>query len=66
MSDQTTLGGGTVSDREIEKKKKERAERDDSAPLCGGCGEPKEYTNEPMVSGIRGWFCMNDDCVMDS
>lgn len=35
-------------------------------PVCDECGEEKEYVNEPLVSGVRGWFCVNDDCMMDS
>lgn len=64
MSDQSTLGGGTVSENEIEKKK-ERATANDPNPLCEECGEEKEYVNEPMMSGTVGYFCMTDGCPID-
>jgi hypothetical protein len=35
-------------------------------PKCYKCGEEKTHVDEPMVSGVVGWFCMNDDCVIDS
>ena len=33
---------------------------------CEECGEQKEYVDEPMMSGFRGYLCTNDDCVFDS
>lgn len=39
---------------------------DRGGTYCKRCGEPKEYVDEPMVSGIRGYFCTNDDCSVDS
>jgi hypothetical protein len=35
------------------------------APTCDGCDEPKEYVDEPMVSGYRGWVCPNEGCHYD-
>lgn len=64
MSNQSTLGGDTVSEREMEKQK-ERAKRDDGGPLCE-CGKTKEYVNEPIISGFRGYLCTNDNCSVDS
>ena len=38
----------------------------DEVMTCNECGEEKEYVEEPMVSGFKGYLCVNDDCVMDS
>jgi hypothetical protein len=34
-------------------------------PTCKECDTDKEYVDEPVISGIRGWFCTNDDCGVD-
>ena len=64
MGKQRTFSGDSVTREEIERKK-EKAERKRN-PTCDECGEPKAYVDEPMVSGFRGYLCVNDDCVMDS
>ena len=33
--------------------------------VCEVCGEPKEYVDEPMMSGVRGYFCMTEGCPID-
>lgn len=35
-------------------------------PVCDECGEPKTLVDEPVVSGVRGWFCHNEECPVDS
>jgi hypothetical protein len=32
---------------------------------CDECGEAKEYVNEPMMSGVTGYFCVNEECPID-
>lgn len=34
--------------------------------ICDECGEEKEFVDEPMISGFRGYLCTTDDCVVDS
>lgn len=33
---------------------------------CENCGERREWVEEPLVSGFRGFVCTNDDCPRDS
>lgn len=40
-------------------------EMSDEPPPCPGCGEPLTWVEEPMVSGVRGWFCHNEGCPYD-
>jgi hypothetical protein len=35
-------------------------------PECSLCGEEKEFVDEPIISGFRGYLCTNDDCAYDS
>lgn len=37
-----------------------------SDEICGECGEEKEYVDEPIISGFRGYLCVNDECKTDS
>lgn len=37
----------------------------EDGPTCDGCGEPKEYVSEPMMSGFKGYLCTNPDCGYD-
>lgn len=34
-------------------------------PTCRECGEPKEYVDEPLISGFRGYLCTNEVCPID-
>lgn len=34
--------------------------------ICDECGEPKEYVEEPMISGFTGYVCTNDHCPVDA
>jgi hypothetical protein len=36
------------------------------AAECPDCGEDREWVEEPMISGFRGFVCTNDDCPRDS
>lgn len=38
---------------------------DGDAPVCDECGEPKEYVDEPVMSGFRGYVCTTEDCPED-
>ena len=40
-------------------------EQGDTGPPCDECGEPKTFVDEPVVSGVRGYYCMNGDCPRD-
>jgi hypothetical protein len=37
----------------------------DEDVICRFCGEEKERVDEPMVSGVRGYFCMTEECPID-
>jgi len=37
----------------------------DEPPPCPYCGEPLTWVEEPMVSGVRGWFCHTEGCPYD-
>lgn len=37
----------------------------ESNPTCEECGEVKEFVDEAMISGVRGYYCTNDDCPRD-
>lgn len=32
---------------------------------CDSCDEEKEYVDEPMISGVTGYFCTNPECPVD-
>jgi hypothetical protein len=32
---------------------------------CDECGVEKEYVDEPMMSGYRGYLCTNESCPRD-
>ena len=36
------------------------------AAECPDCDEDREWVEEPMISGFRGFVCTNDDCARDS
>lgn len=37
-----------------------------SDTTCDECGVPKEYVDEPLMSGFRGYLCTTDGCPVDS
>ena len=34
--------------------------------LCPDCETEREFVDEPMVSGFRGYVCLNNECPRDS
>lgn len=36
-----------------------------AGPRCDECGVTKRYVNEPVISGYRGYVCVNEECMMD-
>lgn len=37
-----------------------------SEVTCDECSKEKEYVDEPMISGFRGYLCTNENCPVDS
>lgn len=35
-------------------------------PKCSECDQPMTAVDEPVVSGVTGYFCMNKECPYDS
>lgn len=64
MTDQSTLGGDTVSRKVV--KKAERRRRADHNETCDECGDLKKHVDEPMMSGFTGYICVNTECAVDS
>jgi len=39
--------------------------RGENPAACPNCGEDREWVDEAMVSGVRGFVCTNNSCPRD-